>query len=265
MFFIFLIYFFIFGIAVGSFLNILVDRIPRGENSIKGRSPCAFCKHKISWRALFPLLSFLSLNGKCRYCHHKLSVYYPIVELTTGMLFVITLFVQTQTGIWNLEFGIWNIAGLIYYLLIISVFIVIFFTDLKYGIIPFFAVAFGVLVWLIFSLLTTNYSLLTSVYSGIGAFLAFLLLFLVTRGRGMGFGDVVYVFLMGLILGFPKIIMGLYIAFITGAVVSLILVGLKLKKLKGGTIPFGPFLVIGTIISLFWGNFLISLVLPYLR
>jgi prepilin signal peptidase PulO-like enzyme (type II secretory pathway) len=94
-------------------------------------------------------------------------------------------------------------------------------------------------------------------------FLFFLLLFILTKGRGLGFGDVVYVFLMGLLLGFPKIILGLYIAFLSGAVISLILVIQRRKNLKGGTITFGPFLVGGTIISMLWGNTIIDKVMLY--
>lgn len=107
-------------------------------------------------------------------------------------------------------------------------------------------------------------SILNYLLSAIASFFGFLFLFLITRGRGIGFGDVVYAFLMGLILGYPKIILGFYIAFISGAVISLILVGLKKKNMKGGSIPFGPFLVSGTIISLFWGNFVLGMILPYL-
>lgn len=254
---------FILGSAVGSFLNVLVDRSETGESPFEGRSRCDFCKHKLSWYDLIPLISFVALNGKCRYCSKKLSAYYPVVELTAGVLFVLILFMQT--GIMNQESGIMDFTSLTYHLLIISVLIVIFFTDLKYGIIPFSAVAFGVLVSLAYVLLNTYYLLPNLLLSGLGAFLAFLLLFLATRGRGMGFGDVVYVFLMGIILGFPKIIPGLYVAFITGAIVSLLLIALKKKKLKGDTIPFGPFLVAGTIISLFWGDTLIALILSYLH
>lgn len=80
----------------------------------------------------------------------------------------------------------------------------------------------------------------------------------------MGFGDVVFAFLMGFVLGFPKIILALYIAFLSGAVISLLLIFTRKKKFKGGTIPFGPFLVLGTVISLLWGNVLVPVVMQFL-
>jgi leader peptidase (prepilin peptidase) / N-methyltransferase len=151
----------------------------------------------------------------------------------------------------------------LFYLFIISNLVSIFFIDLKHGIIPFSLVLSGVLVTFLYLILNNLY-FIPNILSAFGAFLFFLLLFLVTRGRGMGFGDVVYVFFMGLLLGFPQIVVGLYLAFVSGAVISLLLVWLRLKKLKGGIIPFGPFLVFGTIVALFLGNNIIDFAMTYL-
>jgi leader peptidase (prepilin peptidase) / N-methyltransferase len=107
-------------------------------------------------------------------------------------------------------------------------------------------------------------NILSGVLSAIGAGGFFFFLFAVTRGRGMGFGDVIYALLMGFTLGFPGVIVGLYIAFVTGAIVSILLVFLKRKKFRGGTIPFGPFLVFGTFVSLFWGTQITNLFFRYL-
>ena len=98
----------------------------------------------------------------------------------------------------------------------------------------------------------------------LAVFALFLSLFLITKGKGLGFGDVVYAFMMGLVLGYPNIIVGLYVAFLTGAIVSLILVWTGKKKMRGDSIPFGPFLAAGTIIGLFYGEFLINAALHYL-
>lgn len=261
---IFLILFFFVGLFIGSFLNVLIDRLHKRENVLTGRSHCDYCLHTLSWPDLIPLVSFVILRGKCRYCHKRLSLYYPVVELVTAALFALTFFVLQQNSIMYYAANIKHTTELIYYLLIISALIVIFFTDLKYGTIPFSMVCFAVLAASIYMLLNTYYLIPNLFLSGIGAFISFLFLFLVTRGRGIGFGDVIYVFLMGFILGFPKVLLGLYISFIVGAIISLILVLLKKKKLKGGTIPFGPFLVTGTVICLFWGNEIISKILPYL-
>jgi leader peptidase (prepilin peptidase) / N-methyltransferase len=250
----FLCFLFFLGICIGSFLGVIIDRLPRGESISAGRSYCEFCKKKLTFFDLVPLFSFLFLKGRCRYCHKRLSWYYPLVEVTTGILFVLV----------GITTGVLHTTELVYYLFLVSVLVAIFFIDLKYGIIPFALILPAVLV-VLFYLLTTQQSLLVNnFFAALGAMGFFLTIFLVTRGRGMGFGDVVYAFLMGLLLGFPQIIVGLYIAFVSGAAISLILIVRKQKKMKGGTVPFGPFLVVGTLVSLFWGNRLIDIAMVYL-
>ena len=239
----------------------LIDRLPKEESPLVGRSRCDLCLHKLSWLDLIPLVSFIILQGKCRYCKKFIGWKYPITEATTGLLFILTAYYMPYHSSGS------YLIDLIYYIFIISILIVIFFTDLFYGIIPFWAVVLGSASAILWHLLfpAADISILNYVLSAIGSFLAFLCLFLITKRRGIGFGDVMYVFFMGLVLGFPTTILGFYIAFITGALISLILIGLKKKKMKGGTIPFGPFLVTGTFISLLWGNVIISWILPYLR
>ena len=80
---------FIFGLAIGSFLNVAIDRIPQGKSVIKGRSYCDSCRKTLSWKDLVPVLSFIYLKGKCRYCRHPLSFFYPFIEILTGILFVL--------------------------------------------------------------------------------------------------------------------------------------------------------------------------------
>lgn len=255
--------FFYFGAAVGSFLNVVIDRGNSGESITFGRSHCDYCKKPLKVSDLLPVISFVSLRGKCRYCNRKLSYYYPLLEVVTGLSFVVALGAVMQFGSLG---SVYPLASVLYYFLITSALIVIFFTDLKFGVIPVKTVILGVLItlgWHIF-FSTGAAPLQNYLYSGIFSFLSLLCLFLITRGKGIGFGDVIYVFLMGLILGFPKIILGFYIAFISGAIISLVLIALKIKKFRGDTIPFGPFLVAGTFISLFWGEILIAVIMAYL-
>ena len=247
-----LIVFFILGVCVGSFLNVLVDRLPRNESFLKGRSHCEKCKKELAWYDLIPLLSFSFLKGKCRYCQVRLSWYYPAVELTTGFLFAAVLFFVLGRNI--------NIITFIYYCFIVSSLIVIFFSDLKYGIIPDKIVFPAILASFLFLILNSQLSALNYLLSAVGASLFFLFLFLITRGRGMGFGDVKLAFLMGLILGFPNIVVSLYIAFLTGAVIGCILIIWRKKKLAGTSIPFGPFLVLGTFLAIIWGENLLQAV-----
>lgn len=255
---------FLLGLGVGSFLNVLIDRLPREESFIKGRSYCESCKTTLKWYDLIPLLSFITLIAKCRYCRSPLSFYYPTVEFVTGIMFAITTFFVLNNFQSNLNFQLHQTLPLFYYLFIVSSLVVVFFVDLKYGIIPDAVILLGAVVSLAYLFIIHNSLFLIYFLSGIGAFIFFVLIFLLTRGRGMGFGDVKFVFLMGLILGFPKIIVGMYAAFLTGAVVSIILILAKKKKFKGSTIAFGPFLVLGTLIALFWGEVILQKAFPFL-
>lgn len=265
--------FFIVGLFFGSFLNVLSDRLPRDESVVKGRSHCEKCKKTLNWNDLIPLFSFLFLKGKCRYCHTHLSYYYPLVELVTGVLFAFTYLwvVQTQFQISNIQYPISNsfLAGvspeffvylkLFYTLFVVSTLIAIFFADLKFGIIPDKLTFLGIFVTAAYLLLTVPFSLLLPyLLSALGSFLFFLALFIVTRGRGMGFGDVKLAFWLGLLLGFPAIIPALYIAFLTGAAISIILIISRKAKIKH-TIPFGPFLVFGTLVTFFMQGNLVQM------
>ncbi|MCL6096135.1 MAG: prepilin peptidase [Patescibacteria group bacterium] len=268
---------FTFGLFLGSFLNVLVDRIPKKETVFRGRSHCEFCKKELKWLDLIPLASFLFLKGKCRYCHKKLSFYYPIIELSTAIMFTLTyVYVNSQFSISNFQlisqFPIFNnfiiyyslFIDLFYYLFIVSSFIVIFFSDLKYGIIADKIVFPAVIVSLAYSFIIFHLSFIIYLVSGIGSFIFFLLLFVVTKGKGMGFGDVKLSFLLGLALGFPKIILALYLAFLTGAISGIILILWRKKRSLKETIPFGPFLIIGALVSLFWGRTIIPSIVIFL-
>lgn len=236
------IYFLIFilGLCVGSFLNVLIYRLPH-LLPITGWSFCPKCKKKISWRDNIPLLSYILLRGRCRGCFSPISLQYPLVELASGLL---TVFVYHV-----LIYDIWK---LIWFLLISYALLVVFVSDLRYQIIP------DQIVYPVIGInLVRQISLINQgggfLLSGLGAGLFFFLLHLVTRKKGMGMGDVKLAILMGLVLGFPKIILALYLSFLTGAFIGVILVLAKFKRF-GEHIPFGPFLSSATFISLFWGD-----------
>ncbi len=272
----FYILIFFFGAAVGSFLGVVVDRLMSGESIWKGRSHCDHCRRTLHPLDLVPLFSFLVLNRKCRYCGQQLDWYFFMIELVTGIAFVLAAFTIFQDS-WFMLVNLQYIFLALYYFSLIGSLIAIVFADIKFGIIPFKIVGFALFVsvfW--FLLLPTMYfspieisilglqtNFLNSLASGLGAFSFFFVLFYATKGRGMGFGDVVFAFLMGFVLGFPKVILALYLAFVTGAVVALVLIASKKKSFKGGTIPFGPFLVFGTIISLLWGTYIINYVMQF--
>jgi leader peptidase (prepilin peptidase) / N-methyltransferase len=267
---------FFFGAAVGSFLGVVVDRMKSREPVWKGRSHCDHCRHNLRPLDLIPIFSFFFLGRKCRYCHKGLTWFYPTIEIVTGLTYIAVGIVLWQSGTLLLSLSYQLLA--LYYLILMSALLVIFFTDFRYGIIPFSVVGFALVLTLLWDLLFPFlqmspavihlFNLQTNVFvllgSALGAGGFFLLIFALTKGRGMGFGDVVYAFLMGFLLGFPGVVLGLYLSFVLGAVIALLLVALKKKQFKGGTIPFGPFLVLGTIIGLLWGNVLIAYFLQLL-
>ncbi len=236
---------FIFGLAMGSFLNVLIDRLPRGQNVISSRSRCDHCKKTLRWFELIPLLSFILQRRRCRRCHKILSWQYPVVELVTAVGFVV-IAIQSQA----FEFP--QSLALIGQWLIFSSLLVIVVADLKYQIIPDSMVVAGV-VGVIGSIGVIG----ENVLAALSASAFFFVLWLITRGRGMGLGDVKFAFLMGLMVGFPHVVLASYLAFLTGAGAGVILILLGRRKLKG-RIAFGPFLVLGTVIAHLWGAPLIA-------
>ncbi len=253
------IFIFILGLVIGSFLNVLIDRWSN-DQSILGRSHCPHCFQTLRWFDLIPIFSFLFLGGRCRYCQQKISWQYPTVEIITGSLFLL---------ISNFQLPIFD---LVYYLFIVSCLIVIFVADLKYYIIPDQIIYGGGAITIVYHIFQASSAVLQSgainlllvldkleQYLGpyfLAALLAFgffLLLVYISQGAWMGGGDVKLVFLMGLILGWPKIVIALAIAFLTGAIIGslLVLTGTKTWKSE---IPFGTFLAVSTLVALLWGD-----------
>lgn len=224
---------FLFGVCIGSFVNVLIDRLPNAENVFVGRSHCDFCKKPLRWYELIPLISFLLQGGRCRRCHRLLSIQYPLVELMSAVALV-CLYLTFSISV-----------PFFAYALIFFPFLVLFVADLKYQILPDSMLVGAALGGILLILFSHNAQLITNnLLSALGASLFFLALFLITRGRGMGFGDVKLAFVMGFLLGFPQIVVALYIAFLTGAGVGVILV-LRRKKTLQSHVAFGPFLLIG--------------------
>lgn len=228
------------GLAVGSFLNVLIWRLndPAAPKFWEGWSICPKCKHRLSWKDNIPLLSFVLLKGRCRYCGKEISWQYPVVELVTAIYFGLTGFHPV----------LWFIG---------AVFIVIFFSDLIYGLIPDEMIVVGVAVGLIGPMGQLG-QVLVNVLTGILSATGFFLVVLATRFRGMGLGDVKLAFLIGLLLGWPKVLVAFWSSFVVGGIVAFCLLLLKRTKFSA-TIPLGPFLILGTIISALWSKDLLRL------
>ncbi len=257
---------FLAGLFLGSFLNCIIYRTSIGKKP-EGRSYCPKCKHTLQTRDLIPLFSFLFLLGKCRYCKKKISLEYPLIEFLTGVLFVFSAshsgFLTSFPAVSTVE-----VAIMVYLFAIFFFLLLIFFYDLKYFLIP--DIAVFSLIGLSFLFLFSEFLfegdveiLIHGIFAALGAFLVFFLLFYFTKGRGMGFGDVKFVVFMGLFLGVPNIIAGLFISFLLGAIIGIILILFKKKGMKS-QIPFGPFLVIGTLLALSFGETIMEFYINHL-
>ncbi len=240
----YLLLFFILGSAVGSFLNVVADRTMRNE-SISGRSHCENCGKTLTVLDLVPILSFLGLRAKCRYCGTPLSWQYPAVESLTAVLFATSFWVLVQNG----DF---SFVKLFLFFVLASVSVVVAVVDLKFSLIPttfLYATSLFALFYNFFAYSPAIF--FDGVIAAFGAALFFLVIVLITFGRGMGQGDIVLAFFMGMVLGVKATVLAMFLAFFSGAVISIFLIFLNKKKF-GNTIPFGPFLVFGFLISLFW-------------
>lgn len=242
---------FVLGLCVGSFINMAVYRIALKNKLIrattrvhpynKNRSFCDFCGRQLRWFDNIPVISWVVYGGKSRCCQKKLPLLYPIVELLTGILFVLNYYYLTT---YLLLFLTFIILGLL-------VFDAVF--DFKYMMLP-DETAFGliILAGLRWVLLGTpiNYIICAT----ISALFIYILHRIKIKGhQAMGDGDILLALFMGLFLGFPNTIVAFYIAFIVGAIVGVLLI--SLKKVKRLTpIPFGPFLILGTLVAFWWGE-----------
>ena len=240
---------FVLGVCAGSFLNVLIDRLPKGETVTRGRSHCDHCKKTPRWYELIPLISYLVQGGRCRRCRKPLSAAYPVTELVTGIGFAAVFWATGGTESLTALVPLLRLTGS---LIIFSSLLVITGADLKYYIIPDVMVISGFAgAGLMVLPAADPVNLMTRVFTGLAAGTFFYALRAITRGRGMGLGDVKLALLMGFLTGYPGIVMALYAAFLTGALVSVILVIGGRHSLQS-IVPFGPFLILGTASALIW-------------
>ena len=241
----------IFGLIIGSFLNVIILRFDDLKSVISTRSHCMHCKKEIAWYDLFPFFSYVVLSGKCRHCKASISLQYPLVEVGTAVLFGLLFW---QFGL-TLQFG---------FLLAITAILVIVFTyDILHYLIADMLIWLAIGLWAVylalsyFFLNTSSFVLLNSLYGGLilGGFLA--LLVVVSREKWMGAGDIKLGFLLGAIMMWPSVLVGLFATFMIGSIVGLILIGIKEKKMKD-MIPFAPFMITGAYLALFLGQKIIN-------
>ena len=284
--FIYYLLIFIGGTFIGSFLNLVSDRLINGEPIFFGRSHCDFCKKPLGPKNLIPIFSFLNQKGKCAFCKKNLSKFYLVSEILTGFAFVLATY---YSGILkSLTFrDLWDFIFLSF---LLCIYVIIFLTDLKYYLIPDIIVYLGIILTVVFVVggytwdLYTYYqklagdpfgvklievgfwnsrlqfvlqSLGMTLISAAAVALFFLFLVWITKERGMGAGDIKLGLLIGLFNGFPGNFIAIFLGFVFGAVLSLFLITFKRKTLKD-SVPFGPFLIMGSIVSLLYGNAILN-------
>jgi prepilin signal peptidase PulO-like enzyme (type II secretory pathway) len=251
---------FFIGLCIGSFLNVLIDRLPLGETVVWGTSHCDYCKKPLRWYELVPVFSFLLQGGRCRRCHKLLSLQYPMIELCTGFIFVLLWIFYGVHMVFDMSIFTMSIMGVFSFLgllLLVCTLIVIVVTDIKLQIIPDQMLVVGVIVLGLWSVRLPYPEKIIHLVSAGSAFLFFYLLSSLTHGKGMGFGDVKLAAVIGFALGFPGTIIALYIAFLTGAMVGVILLLWGVVAMKS-RIAFGPFLILGAVSAAIYGEQIIS-------
>lgn len=241
----------LYGLIIGSFLNVCIYRIPKGDSIAFPPSHCFNCGKKIKWYDLFPVVSYIILGGKCRFCKDKISIRYPLIELATGVLF----------GALYLSYGF--SIELLRYAILIPFLIVIGMIDLDttdvYDVTVFIGIACGI-VFIGYTFIT-NGDFLSFIYGGLLAGGVITLIILLTKG--MGWGDAEICLLCGLFLGLRLTIVMMMLSFVIGGIVGIFLIVTKIKSRKD-YIPFGPFIAAATIITIFLGNNIINWYFSYI-
>ena len=233
---------FLFGIVIGSFLNVCIYRIPKKEDIVKVNSHCMSCNYNLKWYDLVPLFSYIFLGGRCRKCKTKISIQYPIIEGLNGILYVLVVLVNGFT-----------IESLLYCLMF-SALITLSVIDFRTYEIPFginlFILALGLIR------VALDYRNFLNYLIGFISVSGFLyLLYLLTKGRGIGGGDIKLMAVSGLMLGWKCNILALAIGCIVGSIIHII--RMKVSK-EDHVLALGPYLSVGIMIAALWGETLIQ-------
>jgi leader peptidase (prepilin peptidase)/N-methyltransferase len=238
---------FIFGLLIGSFLNVCIYRIPRNESISYPPSHCTSCGKRIKWYDLIPVISYIFLKGRCRNCKEKISIRYPVIELTGGIIFLL-LFIKYGLSFEFVKFAV-----------MASILIVIALIDFDTEDVYLKTTLSGIISGLIFAILG-NYlnvtgNFLNYIYGG--AVSGGLIAVIILLTHGMGWGDVEICTMCGLFLGFKMSLVMLFFAFVIGGVTGVLLI-LTHKKKRRDCIPFGPFIALAAVLTaLYGGNILL--------
>ena len=272
-------FFFVFGLFWGSFLNNISLRLEKQEDFLFSRSKCPYCGKILSWKELIPICSFLIQKGRCKNCGLKISLRYPLVEILTGLwVFLLSKIIFPysflQIEIISLSYFL-QFLEFIFYLIFLSILFVLALYDLKTFLVDDGLIIFGVIIGLIFMCFKIyfnfahrdftyflNYFFIQfgkfePIFSALFLSLFFFIIYLITKGQGLGFGDVKVAFLMGLFLRLGDGLLSILLASLYGSIYGLYVI-LRTKKFKQ-PIPFVPFFFLGVITTIFFGKYLTKL------
>jgi leader peptidase (prepilin peptidase) / N-methyltransferase len=231
---------FIFALLLGSFFNVVGLRVPKGESIVKPRSHCPSCKRTLTAWELVPVVSYVVQGGKCRGCGVRISPLYPFVELFTAILFTISLLVVG----WSKELVVsWTL---------ISLLMIIFVSDIRYMIIPDKVLLFFAVIFIIERIFVPLLPWWDSLVGAVVGFSLLLLIAVLSKG-GMGGGDIKLFALLGFVLGWKMVLLAFFLSTLYGTVFGMI--GMVLGKVRRGEpMPFGPYIVFGTLTAYFFGQ-----------
>ncbi|MFC0301945.1 prepilin peptidase [Virgibacillus soli] len=234
------IYFTMIGLCFGSFFHVVGLRMPKYEKYGISRSRCPACRIQLRWTELIPVLSFILQKGNCKNCHHPIPISYPFIELLTGTLFLMSY----------IKIGLH--VELVTALLLISMLIIVFVSDITYMIIPNRLLLFFLPLLIGVRIIQPLHPWWSSIIGSLLGFGTLYIIILVSRG-GMGAGDMKLFGVLGIVLGVQKVLLAFFLACFLGALFGGLLIISKNKSRKH-VIPFGPFIVFASIISYFYGQ-----------
>lgn len=235
----------LFGLVIGSFLNVVIARVPERRSLVRPGSACPGCGNPIAWYDNLPVVSFFALAGRCRACAAPISWRYPFVESLTAALFVLAWVVFASSLV---EFFIAAV--------LLSALIAVTVIDLQYQIIPDAITVPGVVVGLLASLVRERVSWLEALLGVLVGTMLFVAVIVLSRG-GMGGGDLKLGAMLGAFLGWEALLVALFVAVLVGGAMAVMLLATR-RLARKDAIPFGPFLALGGTVALFWGNALVA-------
>ena len=235
----------LFGLVIGSFLNVVIARVPERRSLVRPGSACPGCGNPIAWYDNLPVVSFFALAGRCRACAAPISWRYPFVESLTAALFVLAWVVFASSLV---EFFIAAV--------LLSALIAVTVVDLQYQIIPDAITVPGVVVGLLASLVRERVSWLEALLGVLVGTMLFVAVIVLSRG-GMGGGDLKLGAMLGAFLGWKALLVALFVAVLVGGAMAVMLLATR-RLARKDAIPFGPFLALGGTVAVFWGNALVA-------